>query len=119
MTRAAPWETLNQCIAVLTQRRDVLSAQIAALQALGTEPGSRGTQILLRYLVAGSAQQAAAWANAEGWCLPGAKGNQRAYTAKDVADLVANPPAELPDELVDLIRTVFMENRQFAHRRFN
>lgn len=119
MTRATPWVTLDDCIAVLTKRRDVLANQIESLEALRPKTDDRDVQLVLRYVVLGSMKGVANWANEQGWRLPGAAGNQRQYAAGDIGELLENPPAGVAPELIRLLRGIFSANSSQVARSYN
>jgi hypothetical protein len=118
MTRATPWADLDECIATLATRRDVLTRQIASLQALRALTDDRDVLLLLRYVVLGSKAAAADWANAQGWRLPGASGNDRRYGPTDVDDRLKHPPACVGADLTALMRDIHSANRKQVDRPY-
>lgn len=115
MPKTVPWKSLEEAIATLSERREVLSRQIEALRSISMSPQIE-VVLVLQYVVLASAKGVAEWANEQGLTLPGAKGEPRRYTARDILALIAKPPDAVGPELRALVRHIFEKNtKQVLH----
>lgn len=99
---------LARLIADKEAERALVDRQLAVLRALPARGGQQGGTapadvLLMLYLDLRSAKDAAAFCNAQGWRLPGAKG-PRLYTPDDVYDAVRCDAAPVDALLLRLAR---------------
>lgn len=93
---------LDEVIAALKQHRDGLSREIESVEKFRNQPPDRDVQLVLRYIVEGTASKAAAWAHAQGWRVATDTPKGRKYTYMDINELVTSPPDGWTKELVAL-----------------
>lgn len=115
MRGVVPWSSLEEAIAVLTERRDVSLRQIEALKVKTTQ---REVLIVLQYVALASMLRVADWANGQGWRIPGAAGNPRPYVQEDVRALIQNPPPEVSPDLHALVKEIFVLNSKAVKKQF-
>ena len=115
MRGVVPWTSLDEAIAVLTERRDLSSRQIEALKLQTDE---REVLIVLQYVALASMLRVADWANAQGWRMRGSSGNPRPYVQDDIRALIQDPPAGVNADLQALAHEIFALNSKAVKKQF-
>ncbi len=116
MPRVLPWDSIDGLIDLLTKERDAIDLQIEALRAtasIDTQDG-RVMALLCRYLIHGSATEAAQWANDIGWRLPSSNrgvATLRDWKGADIIKAIDQPPPDVPQGLVLLCRRTLRKHK--------
>lgn len=115
MRGVVPWNSLDEAIAVLVERRDLSSRQIDALKLHSED---REVLIVLQYVALASMLRVADWANAQGWRVRGSGGNPRPYVQDDIRALIQHPPAGISPDLQALAHEIFALNSKAVKKQF-